>query len=146
MLHKHRQLSVICLLAGCFLALSLSAKDVTKDVTSEEEESEHISTSNKWRLQFSGGAESDGVIVIRLLPKDIEPLEASINIKKGRGENGVAKDVVKGLKKQVPKDRFHVERDDGEDVLIKKRHRTENFGVQIVSNTVKGVRINPDKE
>ena len=38
------------------------------------------STSNKWRLEFSGGADSDGTIVIRLSPKEGEALEASVDI------------------------------------------------------------------
>lgn len=104
------------------------------------------STSNKWRLQFSGKADSDGVIVIQLEPKGGEPLKAEVAIENNTGENGVARDVVKGLKAQLPGDIFHVERDDGEDVLIKKRRGAADFGVTIVSNTVKGVRINPDKE
>lgn len=103
------------------------------------------STSNKWRLEFSGGADSDGTIVIRLSPKEGEALEASVDIEDGRSENGVAKDVVSGLKEQVG-DRFHVERDDGEDVLIKKRRGNSDFGVEIMSNSVKGVRINIDRE
>ena len=103
-------------------------------------------TSNKWRLEFSGGADSDGVIVIQLSPKGGEPVEAKIAISKHTGENAVAKAVTKALKEQLPSKIYHVERDDGEDVLIKKRRGAENFGVKIVSNTVKGVRINPDKE
>ncbi len=103
------------------------------------------STSNKWRLEFSGGADSDGTIVIRLSPKEGDPLEASVEVEDGRSENGVAKDVVSGLKEQVG-DRFHVERDDGEDVLIKKRRGNSDFGVEVISNSVKGVRINIDKE
>lgn len=102
--------------------------------------------SNKWRLEFSGGADSDGTIVLRLTPVGGEPQEVSIDIKDGRSENGVAKDVVKSLKVQLDKDHFHVERDDGEDVLIKKRHGTANFDVEVVSIGVKGVRINPDRE
>jgi len=102
--------------------------------------------SNKWRLQFSGGADSDGVITLRFTPKGGEPLTAEIAIKDGTGENAVAKAVVKGLKEQLPEDSYHIERDDGEDVLIKKRFGEENFDVEIVSNTVKGVRINPDRE
>lgn len=103
------------------------------------------STSNKWRLQFSGGAGSDGAIALRLSPKEGDAMEVSIDIEDGRSENGVAKDVVSGLKAQVG-DHFHIERDDGEDVLIKKRRGNSNFGVEIVSNTVKGVRINIDRE
>lgn len=104
------------------------------------------SNSNKWRLEFSGGADSDGVIVLRITPKGSEPITTEIAIADGTGENKVAKTVVNGLKQQLPKDRSHVERDDGEDVLIKKRFGEENFSVGIVSNTVKGVRINPDRE
>jgi len=104
------------------------------------------STSNKWRLQFSGGANSDGVIILRLSPKGGAPQEVSIAIEDGRGENGVAKDVTESLKAQLPGDIYHVERDDGEDVLIKKRRGTADFGVEILSNTVEGVRINPDRE
>ncbi len=103
------------------------------------------STSNKWRLQFSGGADSDGTIVLRLTPKDGESMDVAIDIEDGRSENGVAKDVVEGLKDQVS-ERYYVERDDGEDVLIKKRRGEENFEVEVISNSVDGVRINRDRE
>ena len=78
---------LVCLLVA--LALSAAA---------------NASPSNKWRLQFSGGAESDGEIVIHFTP------------------------------------------DDGEDVLVKKRMGAASFGVDIISVTVKDVRINPEKE
>ena len=102
--------------------------------------------SNKWRLEFSGGAESDGAIVIRLLPEGGEPVEARVEITDGTGENRVARTVVKGLEAQLPEDVYKVERDDGEDVLIKRRRGNPDFEVEIVSNDVKGVRINPDRE
>ncbi|MSQ97806.1 MAG: hypothetical protein EXR85_00685 [Xanthomonadales bacterium] len=105
-----------------------------------------IGTSNKWRLQFSGNAESDGVISMKFTPKKGEPTVAEIPIKKGTSENGVAKAVVKALREQLPKDQYHIERDDGEDVLVKRRFGGVYFGYALVSNTVKGVRINPDKE
>lgn len=102
--------------------------------------------SNKWRLEFSGSAHSDGEITIRFSPLGSQPLIVTIPITNGTSENQVAKTVVKVLKQQLPKDGYHVERDDGEDVLIKKRWGAANFDVEIVSNTVKHVRINPDKE
>lgn len=104
------------------------------------------SPSNKWRLQFSGKADSDGTIVITLTPIEGEPITAEVAVKDNTGENGVAKTVVKGLKLQLPKDQFHVERDDGEDVLIKKRGSMTNFDLEIVSNSVEGVRIRPQHE
>jgi len=102
--------------------------------------------SNKWRLEFSGGADSDGSIVITLLPVGGEPIVTTTAVEDGTSENGVAKTVVKSLEAQLDEDVFHVERDDGEDVLIKRRRGAANFDVEITENTVKGVRINPDRE
>ena len=102
--------------------------------------------SNKWRLELSGDAESSGAIVLRITPKGGTPIDATINVAKHTGENSVAQAVVLGLRAQLPPDAYHVERDDGEDVLIKKKDGAADFSVTVVSNTLKGVRINPDKE
>jgi hypothetical protein len=130
-LFKRSTRILVLVVATLLLAASLSAQ---------------AKPSNKWRLEFSGGADSDGTIVLRISPEGGTPIEASIDIEDGTGENHVAKDVVKGLKAQLPEDGYHVERDDGEDVLIKKRHGAADFDVEVVSNTVKGVRIHPDRE
>jgi len=100
---------------------------------------------NKWRLEFSGNAESDGRIVLELSPKQGEPQRATADIHKGRSENGVARDVRDALKAQAGQ-RYAVEVDDGEDVLVKKRRGEQDFVVTIVENTVDGVRINVDAE
>lgn len=104
------------------------------------------SPSNKWRLQFSGGARSDGAIVLKFEPVGGEPLVVEISIEGGTSENHVAKEVTSRLKEVLPADAYHVERDDGEDVLVKKRHGAANFLITVVSNTVEHVRINPDRE
>jgi hypothetical protein len=100
---------------------------------------------NKWRLEFSGNAESDGRIVLELAPDQGEPMRATAQITKGRSENGVARDVRDALKAQVGQ-RYHVEVDDGEDVLVKKRRRERDFVVTVVENSVDGVRIHVDAE
>ena len=126
-----RKHTLFLTLAALLLALALPAQ----------------AASNKWRLQFSGNAESNGTIVMHITPKGGETIETRTDIEKGRSENHVAKDVVESLHNQLPHGHFHVERDDGEDVLIKRKHHDDaRFDVKIVSNTVKGVRINPDKE
>ena len=102
--------------------------------------------SNKWRLQFSGNADSDGVITILLSPVGGTAITARLSIDDGTRENMVAKAVVDQLRTILPEDAYHVERDDGEDVLIKKRHGAANFDLEIVSIDVRGVRINPDRE
>ena len=95
---------------------------------------------NKWRLQFSGNAESAGRIVLELSPSVGEPIRASADIPQGLGENDVAKSVRGALQAQAGK-RYSVEVDDGEDVLVKKHHGERDFIVTVVENSVQGVRI-----
>lgn len=102
--------------------------------------------SNKWRLQFSGKAKSNGTIVLKFFPTSGDPISVEIPIAKGTSENGVAKVVTTVLQSELPTDHYHVERDDGEDVLIKRRLFTEWFDIVVVSNTVEHVRIRPDRE
>lgn len=109
-------------------------------------EPKKVSYSNKWRLRFSGNAESDGVITLKFIPKEGDTVVADTRIKKGTSENSVAKAVVDSLKAQMPKKLYHVERDDGEDVRVKKKYAGKDFGIEIVANTVKNVRISPKKE
>lgn len=101
--------------------------------------------SNKWRLEFSGGAESDGEIVLVITPVGGEPVEVTTVVKKSDGENRVARRVRDALKEVLDAD-YKVERDDGEDVLVKRRRGRPNFEIALVSNTVESVRINFDRE
>lgn len=126
---KHLILKLALLLALLFLVNTLAAKP-----------------SNKWRLEFSGSARSDGVIVLVISPLGADPMRASIEIMNNTRENMVAEAVVQYLKKRLPREGYHIERDDGEDVLIKKRRGAANFNVEIISNTVRNVRINLDRE
>ena len=58
----------------------------------------------------------------------------------------MAKHVTKALREKPSPDVFHVERDDGEDVLIKKRHGIANFDLQILFNSVKHMRVHAERE
>lgn len=100
---------------------------------------------NKWRLEFSGNAASAGHIVLEFTPDQGEPMRATADIVQGRGENAVAKDVRDALRAQVGA-RYHIEVDDGEDVLVKKKRGEHAFIVTVVENTVQGVRITRDAE
>jgi hypothetical protein len=103
--------------------------------------------SNKWRIQCSSDADSNGVVTLLISPKGAEPIEVTIPIAKNTGENAVARKIRDGLKadERVAK-RYKFEVDDGEDVLVKKRRGEPDFDLKVVSNTVKGFRINLDRE
>ncbi len=102
--------------------------------------------SNKWRIQIKEGANNDGTIQIRLTPKDgTPPTEVSVPIKDGRSENGVAHDVKHALQAALSADKYHVEGDDGEDVLVKKKGDTSNFALEVTED-LKGTHIKLDRE
>lgn len=104
-----------------------------------------MSLENKWRLQFSGDAESSGILVLALTPKDGEAVRVEVAIAEGTGENRVAKRVRDALRAAVGAD-YRVEVDDGEDVLVKRRWGRPRFNVSMLDNSVRGVRLNLDQE
>ncbi len=101
--------------------------------------------SNKWRLEVSEGANNDGVMTFRLTPKGGTPIDLPVSLKKGRGEDGCARDIRDAFKKALDKDVYKIEVDDGEDVLVKKR-KGPDFSMQLVESTVKGTRVSIDRE
>lgn len=101
---------------------------------------------NKWRLQFSGNAESTGTIVLVIDPWGRPPpVRVPVDIAAGVSENGVARAVRDALRAAVGED-YDVELDDGEDVLVNRRIFRRRFEVRIEANDVRGVRINRDQE
>ena len=106
---------------------------------------EALKYSNKWRIEVSEGANSDGTMTFRVTPKDGTATDVSVAIKNGRSENHVAGDIRDALKAGLDAKAFKVEKDDGEDVLVKKRSG-KDFALVMVESTVKSVRINIEKE
>ncbi len=103
-------------------------------------------TSNKWRLEVSGGADSDGAITLQFLKVGGIIAEVPVRVVKGTSENNVARRIRDELQLNLPSGQYNVEIDDGEDVLVKKGRNVEDFEVRLLSNTVKGVRLNLQRE
>lgn len=101
--------------------------------------------SNKWRLEVSGGASSDGEIVLAVKPEAGLAAEVVVPIGRADSENQVAAKIADALDAAAGAD-YAVERDDGEDVLVKRRAGAGLFEVTLVRNTVAGVRIAFDPE
>ncbi len=104
----------------------------------------HAAQSNKWRLQFSGAAESAGELVFEITPAGEPPVRVAVAIERNDGENRVARKVKTAIDRQAGR-WVDAELDDGEDVLV-KRHFFRRFSIVLVSSTVKDVRINFDRE
>jgi hypothetical protein len=104
-----------------------------------------LSYSNKWRLQVSEGANNDGVMRFRVTPKDGAPIDVPVSLKDGRGEDGAARDIRDTFREALDPDSYKIEVDDGEDVLVKVR-KGPAISIVLVESTVKGTRINFDRE
>lgn len=104
-----------------------------------------LKLSNKWRIEVHEGANNTGTLLFRVTPDQGTATDVVVNVKKGRSENGVATDIKDTLKKALDPKVYHIETDDGEDVLVKKR-KGPDFEVKVVESTLKGTRIHVDKE
>ena len=101
--------------------------------------------SNKWRLEFSGAAESAGELVLEIAPKGREPVRVTVLIERDDGENRVARKVKTAIDRQAGR-WVDAELDDGEDVLVQRRLFRPRVLIALVSSTVKDIRINFDRE
>jgi hypothetical protein len=143
------------LAAGLALAsMTASAQEVTTPAPADAPTAataaavaapEKLNLSNKWRLEVSEGANNDGTMLFRITPDKGTPQDVVVKLKKGRGEDGCARDIRDTFKAQLDKKTYHIEVDDGEDVLVKKR-KGPNFEIKLVESTVKGTRVNVTKE
>jgi hypothetical protein len=96
---------------------------------------------NKWRIVCNHNATSAGTITFVLTPKGAAPQELTITIAKPIGENAVAREIRDQLKAQLDPKLFHVETDDGEDVLVKKRRGAADFALVKTFGSVESVKI-----
>jgi len=102
--------------------------------------------SNKWRIQCSEGAKSDGEITFRFEFGDAEDFDAVVPVPDGTSENHVARIIRDAFVEKLDPKRFRVEIDDGEDVLVKAKGGQRDFTITLKANTVKAVRIRLDRE
>lgn len=102
-------------------------------------------TSHRWRIEVSESANSDGTIRFAVTPVGGESKMIEVPIKNGRSENHVAQDIRDAFKSGLAAE-YHVEVDDGEDVLVKAKNPTPKFTIALVDSNVKSVRIHVETE
>ena len=126
-------------LPGALLAAALA-------LTTALAAAESPDTSNRWRLQAGGESTADGVIVVRLSEIGAVVAEIPVSVPKHTAKKGVAERIRDSLNAGLEHDRYKVEVDDGEDVIIKAREDVKDFEIAIVSNTADGIEVKLDKE
>jgi hypothetical protein len=103
-------------------------------------------TSNKWRIELDGSALKTGDMQFRVTPSQGESIDVVATIKSGRDENGVAKDVRDAFAAKLNPERFSVEVDDGEDILIKRKDGQPDFALELIESDVRNVNIKIEGE
>lgn len=98
-----------------------------------------VTYSGYWRIKCNGDADSAGQVRFRIVPKGEAATDVTIDIPKGTSENAVAKMITRKFSDTLDKERFHVERDDWEDVCIRERGKDAGFAVQFVESNIAGV-------
>ena len=102
--------------------------------------------SNKWRIEVSEGANSDGVFVFHVTPYDEPTQVVTVKVDDGESEDRVARTIKNAFEDQLDTGKYDIEMDDGEDVLIKKDLTEADFALQIISSTVQSVRLKIERE
>ena len=102
--------------------------------------------SNKWRIELDGQALKTGDLEFRVTPSQGEPIDVVATIRSGRAENNVAKDVRDAFAAKLSPERYTVEVDDGEDVLIKKKEGQPDFALELLESSVQNLSIKIEGE
>jgi len=142
-------LVAMCLLCAGQAALAQEtaapAAAPAAEPTASPEAEQKLRYSNKWRIEVKEGANNDGVARFLVTPKGEPTIEVTVKIKEGRSENGVASDVKNAFKAALDPKRYHVEGDDGEDVLVKRKSGPD-LSIKLVESTLRGTHFDVERE
>ena len=96
--------------------------------------------ATRWHVAMHGSATSDGQMQFRVTPHEGEPLMVNADIKQGRGELFMARDLAEVFKAQLPKKRFKSEVI-GSTLLVKAGPGEPDFALELVASSVGGTRV-----
>ena len=97
--------------------------------------------SGNWRIEFDNRSDNDGTLVLRIAPIEGAPTDVEIKIPANTSENNAAELVSASLKASLGSEKYRIGVDDGEDVVIKKRGKTKNFELTMVSTSLTGLQL-----
>jgi hypothetical protein len=101
--------------------------------------------AHKWRIGFDGQSAEDGAVVLRLNPINGKSIDVETRVPARSGDNHVALAVADSLKLSLG-DRYHVETDDGESVIVSTDGDGPRFDLSLARSTLTGVQIEIKQE
>lgn len=122
-------------------SLAVAQAPATGTTTDTAAPAKKLSYTDDYRITVNHDADSDGVIVFRVTPKDGTPKDITVSIKKGTSENNVAHAIKKAFEEQLGTKKQSIEMEDGEDVIIERGMGHKEISLVLVSSTVKGADV-----
>ena len=101
--------------------------------------------AGKWRVAFGSRPDNDGALTLRIAPEGGAPVDVETKITAKSSADKVAKTVRDSLRVSLGKG-YHVETDDGEDVVIGREGKTPKFEVTLAGTTLTGLDVKIKKE
>lgn len=101
--------------------------------------------AGKWRIEFGDHADNDGVLTLRVSPDGGAPVDVETKITAKSGLERVAKTVRDSLRVSLGEG-YHVETDDGEDVVVGRKGKTPRFYLRLASSTLTGLQVKIKRE
>lgn len=108
--------------------------------------SQASNASNKWRIAINHAAKTAGEVEFSFVPDGGTASSLVVPIPAGTHENQAAHLIRDAIRNRYGRDVYHVELDDGEDVLVKVRHNTPDVDIILVRNTADGLSFHLSKE
>jgi hypothetical protein len=94
----------------------------------------------KWHVAINGAATSDGHLQFRVTPHEGDAVMVNADIKQGRGELFITRDLGEAFKAQLPKKRFKSEVVGGA-LLVRAGPGEGDFSLELVDSTLAGARV-----
>lgn len=142
------KISRVVTAAGALLVASMALAQVPATSTTTDAAAaapatpaKKLSYTDDYRISVNHDADSDGVIVFRVTPKGGTAQDITVTIKKGTGENDVARAIKKAFEEQLGTKEQNIEMEDGENVIIERSMGTKDISLLLESSTVKGSTI-----
>lgn len=101
--------------------------------------------SGKWRVGFSGYTGNDGTLTLRVTPEGGTAVDVETKVGARSNADKIAKAVRDSLKVSLGEG-YHIETDDGEDVVIGKTGKTPKFEMTLVCSSLTNLSIGIKRE
>lgn len=100
-----------------------------------------LTFTDDYEIVVDDDAKSDGEIIFRVTWKDGNSKDITVPIKRGTGENAIAREIKKAFDKQLGTKDYNIEMEDGEKIIIERDGGKQDTSLVVVSSTVMGITV-----